>query len=131
MNGICKDFKFPPGTCFSKEHAWVRKNIYGLVKVGIDQFINVLLTDVSVSDIVEGNTYLRKGDIIFEPQSTMKKIKILLSINGTLKFVKSGITCKKIIDPKENYRITRLAADDFIEDNNKQISKSFLVKTGG
>ena len=89
----------PVDIFISKGHTWVKKNEYGLIKVGIDDFVIKSLGNFSVSKIAEPGTQIRKGEVIFEGISNGNNFKFRSPVDGEVKFTNPNILGKKISDP--------------------------------
>ncbi len=102
-----------PGDIFiSKGHTWAKKNEYGLIKVGVDDFIIKSLGNFSVSKITEPGTPVKKGDVIFEGISNGNNFKFRSPVDGEIKFTNPKILNKKINDPYgDDWSILMLAPE--------------------
>lgn len=113
--GSCK-FCSPSGTFFSPGHTWVRKNEYGLIKIGIDEIMVRTLEEISVVNIVRTETFVHADDFLFEIKSGNKLIPIKAPITGVLKFINPFIVGRKIEYPYGDDWVALMLATGFIED---------------
>jgi glycine cleavage system H protein len=89
-----------PGDIFiSKGHTWAKKNEYGLIKVGVDDFVVKSLGNFKVTRISEPGTSVKKGEVIFEGISNGNNFKFRSPVDGEVKFTNPGIVGKIIEDP--------------------------------
>jgi glycine cleavage system H protein len=102
-----------PGDIFiSKGHTWAKKNEYGLIKIGVDDFIIKSLGNFSVSKIAEPGTSIKKGDVIFEGISNGNNFQFRSPVDGEVKFTNPNILGKKIHDPYgDDWSILMLAPE--------------------
>jgi glycine cleavage system H lipoate-binding protein len=125
-------FQAPLELFLSKGHTWAQKNEYGLIKVGIDEFILKALGKVALTKTAEAGQALKKGDILFEGTVNNKVLKFRSPIEGTVKFINPNILNKKIADPYGDDWGLLLAANNFTEDKKTLFTgnelKSFLNK---
>ena len=110
------EFNSPSGTLFSTGHTWIRKNDYGLIKLGIDEVTINILGDTSLNGFSKKGTYLSKGDFLFEINSQQKKIRIYSPISGTLEFINPFIIDKIITDPYMDDWAALIRAQNIIEE---------------
>ncbi|HSD64276.1 MAG TPA: hypothetical protein VLB50_10775 [Ignavibacteriaceae bacterium] len=102
----------PEDIYLSKGHTWVRKNEYGLIKVGVDEFVVKTLGNFSITKIQEPGTVVKKGDTIFEGKSNSHHFKFKSPVDGEVKFINPGITGKIMTDPYgDDWSILMLAPE--------------------
>ncbi len=89
----------PRDIYLSRGHTWAKKNEYGLIKVGVDEFIVKSLGNFSITSIKEPGTSIKKGDILFEGNSNNHNFKFRSPLDGEIKFVNPGIIGKIMTDP--------------------------------
>jgi glycine cleavage system H protein len=89
----------PKDIYLSKGHTWAKKNEYGLVKVGIDDFVIKSLGNFYITKIYEPGTVIKKGDIIFEGDFNSHHFNFRSPVDGVIKIVNPGVMGKKITDP--------------------------------
>ncbi len=118
----CK-FCSPSGTLFSPGHTWVRKNDYGLIKIGIDEVTVRTLEEISVVRVAKAESFLHMDDFIFEIKSGEKEIPIKAPIAGTLKFINPFIINKKIEYPYGDDWVVLMQASGFIEDKSMLLTE--------
>ncbi len=112
--GSC-EFNSPSGTLFSTGHTWLRKNEYGLIKIGIDEVTINLLEEISISNFAKVGTFLSKDDFLFEIKSGYKKIPVFSPITGILEFINPFIIDKYITDPYLKDWIVLIRAHNYLE----------------
>ncbi len=113
--GSC-EFNSPSGTLFSNGHTWVRKNDYGLIKVGIDEVTINLLEESTICNMAKVGTHLTKDDFLFEISCRYKKIPIFSPVTGILEFINPFIVDRKITDPYINDWAVLIRATNFNEE---------------
>jgi glycine cleavage system H protein len=123
-------FMAPLDLFLSKGHTWAQKNEYGLIKIGIDEFILKALGKISLTKIADPGKQINKGEVIFEGIAGNKTFKFRSPVDGTVKFSNPNILNKRITDPYgEDWGIL-VAADNFLESKDSLFSgnelKSFL-----
>jgi glycine cleavage system H protein len=89
----------PRDIYISKGHTWAKKNEYGLIKIGVDDFVVKSLGNFSITKIIEPGSSIKKGDIIFEGNSNSHHFKFRSPVDGEIKFINPGIIGKKMTDP--------------------------------
>jgi len=125
-------FQAPLDLFLSKGHTWAQKNDYGLIKVGIDEFILKALGKITLTKTAEEGQSLKKGDVLFEGSVNSKVLKFRSPVEGTVKFINPKILNKKITDPYGDDWGLLLTADNFAEEKNSLFTgnelKTFLNK---
>lgn len=116
MTGILSKLNIPNGVYFSNNNLWVRKNIYGLIKVGINELALIQNKNLIIDKIVEIETTVKKGDFIFKAVSEKGITQYYSPINGLIKFINPNLQRKKIRDPYENDWIIIMLAENFTKD---------------
>lgn len=109
----------PGDLLFSRSHTWLQKNHYGLIKIGVDDFIDKSLGNYSFSKFADINKDIKRGEIIFELLSGNKLIKIPSPIDGTLKFINEDLLNKKNISPYQDWGV--LLAPKNYDENIRQL----------
>jgi len=106
-----------PGDIFiSKGHTWAKKNEYGLIKIGIDDFVLKSLGNFSVSGVAEPGTTVKKGEVIFEGTSNGHNFRFRSPLDGEVKFTNPNILERKIEDPYgDDWSILMIAPEYEIE----------------
>jgi len=89
----------PKDIFLSRGHTWAKKNEYGLIKIGVDDFVVKSLGNFSITNIKEAGTEIKKGDIIFEGKSNSHHFKFRSPVDGEIKFINPGIVGKIMTDP--------------------------------
>jgi len=94
-----RTISLPEDVYLSRGHTWAKKNEYGLIKVGVDDFIIKSLGNFSISNILIPGTVVKKGDVIFEGNSNNHHFKYRSPVSGEIKFTNPGIISKRMTDP--------------------------------
>lgn len=125
-------FQAPLDLFLSKGHTYAQRNEYGLIKVGIDEFILKALGKIALIKTAEAGQVIKKGDVLFEGTINNKVLRFHSPIEGTVKFINPDILNKRITDPYGDDWGLLLAADNFAEEKNTLFTgaelKSFLNK---
>lgn len=110
----------PNDIYLSKGHTWAQKNQYGLIKVGVDEFVVKTLGNFSITNIKEPGAIIKKGDIIFEGNSNNHHFKFRSPVDGEIKFINPGIIGKIMKDPYgDDWSVSMLAPE--YETNKSQL----------
>lgn len=118
----------PADIFISKGHTWAKKNEYGLIKIGVDDFVIKSLGNFSVSNIADPGTNVKKGDVIFEGISNGNNVKFRSPVDGEVKFTNPNIVGKLIHDPYgDDWSILMLAPE--YEISKYQLYSGDAVKT--
>lgn len=112
------NFEMPKDVLISKGHTMIKKLSHGLLQIGIDDFIQNLLKNFSLSKNIEAGKRLNVGDTIFESSAGNKIIKLRSPVAGVIKSaagynngnVKNASSLHFIIEPEH------------IDDNNSFLS---------
>jgi glycine cleavage system H lipoate-binding protein len=97
-----KNISFPKAIHISKGHTWAKLLKDGFIKIGIDDFVIKALGKISIINIVNENTNIKKGDIVFQGAVGSERVSFRSPIEGTIKTVNKKIIGKIISDPYEN-----------------------------
>jgi len=89
----------PAGVFFSNAHSWVQESQYGLVKIGVDDFLFKTLGKPSLSNFAEINKEIKKGEPIFEISTGGYSVVVPSPINGKVKSINENILDGKINNP--------------------------------
>jgi glycine cleavage system H protein len=111
----------PSNIFFSKGHTWLKKNIDGLIHIGIDEFGITALGTLSILNYAPVGKELKCGETLFEGAYGKKIVKFLSPINGIVKSVNTEIIRKKISDPYQTWGV-QLLSKDFPENEEKFLS---------
>jgi len=111
-------FRAPLEIFLSKGHTWAQKNEYGLIKIGIDEFILKALGKIAITKTAETGQAVKKGDVLFEAAVDNKVLSFRSPVQGTVKFINPAILNKKITDPYGDDWGVLLAAENFSEIKN-------------
>ena len=111
-------FRAPLEIFLSKGHTWAQKNDYGLIKIGIDEFILKALGKIAIVKTAETGQIVKKGDVIFEAAVDDKVLNFYSPVQGTIKFINPAILNKKITDPYGDDWGVLMASENFSEVKN-------------
>ncbi len=83
MVNFSTGFKYdvPAGTYFSRQHTWVWKNIYCLIKIGVDGFIVQTMYNPEVIPAAEIDMNIKLGDALFGIKSSDRKMILSSPVN--------------------------------------------------
>ena len=131
MSGSLLNIKknFSSEIYFSKEHTWVQKNDYGLIKIGITDYFNKRYGEVFASGFASTGSELKAGDKIFQLKINKDIIDIFSPLKGVVKFVNPWITIKKISDNFGDDWIILLAGYDFLKDKTSLLNYADYLVT--
>ncbi len=128
------NFKIPTDTYFSKRHTWIRKNDYGLLKLGLDEIIWKINEDLRFGNFVKIGTSLKKDDPMFEVAAGPKRYSIESPIAGVPVFYNPFIFRGNFADPYDDDWIILIRANDFLYDKKFLMSceeyKNWIDKMG-
>lgn len=117
-----RSISLPQGIYLSKGHTWAVKNEYGLIKVGIDDFILKTLGRLSIIKFAEPGVHLKKGDVLFEGSFGSRTFKFRSPVDGTVKFTNSNLKGKNITDPYGDDWSVLMTADNYDESRKSLLS---------
>ncbi len=118
----------PLGLLLSKGHTWVQKNEYGLLKVGVDDFIMKALGALKIQSVAAENSVIKKGDAIMEGMIGDKKVSFRSPVTGTVKLINQKIVNNNITDPYGDDWGLLIVPKDFQTDLTSLMSESNAVK---
>jgi glycine cleavage system H protein len=105
------EIKVPGNIVFSKGHVWMKKNKSGLIKLGVDEFVNKSLGKISIQNNLYAGKELKKGDILFEGIIGEAKLKFRSPVNGIVKSVNPISYISEISDSYSNWNLEISSAD--------------------
>ncbi len=99
-------FDLPEGVFLSKGHTWVKKLPHDLYQIGIDNFILQAFKKVTVNNVPEFGSELKRGDIIMEVEAGNKILKFRSPVDGIIKSI-YNITQEenKILNPYLQWQV--------------------------
>jgi glycine cleavage system H protein len=108
-----------PGDVYiSRGHTWAKKNEYGLIKIGVDEFVVKSLGNFSITKILKPGTNIKKGDVLFEGNSNSHHFKFRAPVDGEIKFINNGIIGKILTDPYgDDWSVIMLAPEYEVNKN--------------
>jgi glycine cleavage system H lipoate-binding protein len=86
-----RSFLFPDEVIFSNGHLWLLKLRDGMIKIGIDEFIQKSLGNLTLQPVVAEGMQVRKGDQILQADLGRKSIKFYAPVDGRVKFVNKNL----------------------------------------
>lgn len=95
----------PDNLMFSRSHTWLQSDDTGLIKIGIDDFVDKALGAYSFSSFAGVDRDIKRGDTIFEILSGNKSIRIPSPIDCTLKLVNKEMLNKKDLSPYRDWGV--------------------------
>ena len=101
----------PRGILLTKGHVWMKKNKSGLIKLGIDEFINKALGKISIQNNFSAGQKLNTGDVLFEGRIGNKKLMFHSPVNGIVKSTNSSPANKESSKPYGNWCIELISND--------------------
>ena len=125
MTGILSIENIPKGTYFLNTHVWVRKNIYGLILIGIELPKHNNLT---ITKVVDTGTIVKTNDFIFSATTETGSIQFSSPINGIIKFVNPDIVSRKIVEWYENDWVALILAYNYLKDRKLLLSNVAIKK---
>ena len=106
------ELKIPGGVLLSKGHIWMKKNNSGLIRLGLDDFINKVLGDISIKNNLSIGKELKRGDVIFEGLMGNKKLKFHSPVNGVVKAINSDSQDREYSDSYGNWHVELTSKDN-------------------
>jgi glycine cleavage system H lipoate-binding protein len=94
-----KSFFFPDEVLFSKGHLWLMSLKDGLLKIGVDEFIQKSFSSLVLQPVLSEGAYVKKGERILQANVGKNTINFFSPVEGKIKFVNKNINGKKIHDP--------------------------------
>ncbi len=98
-------FMNPGNVYLSSGHTWLEMIKEGLVRIGIDEFVQKTLSGLKFSTILTEGSRVKRGDILFTALSSDKIINFYAPVTGTVRNVNSE-GGRKIEDPYKSWFIS-------------------------
>ncbi|MDR3626214.1 MAG: hypothetical protein P4L45_05250 [Ignavibacteriaceae bacterium] len=117
------EIKVPDDIVLSKGHLWMKKNKSGLVKLGVDDFVNTALGNISIQNNLSVGKELKRGEVIFEGKVGNKKLKFHSPVNGVVRSINSNSHDREYSDSYSNWNV-ELSSKDFASGNVTYFSGS-------
>jgi glycine cleavage system H protein len=76
--------KIPQGILYGKNHTWVHMEKSGSVKVGINDLLQHITGEVTVSAMKEAGELIKKGELMTKIEQNGKTLEILAPISGRI-----------------------------------------------
>lgn len=119
-------FAVPSNILFSKGHTWLKKNMDGLIDIGIDEFGMTALGALSILNCATMGKELKRGETLFEAAYGNKIVKFRSPINGIVESVNTDIIGKKISNPYESWGV-QLSSKNFAENQGMFFRESEAI----
>lgn len=81
----------PPGIYFDKTHTWAFMKKNGLVKVGIDDFLQHVTGPITRIEMKKPGTRIRKGEILLTVVQSGKQLAVYSPVSGTITAVNKSL----------------------------------------
>ncbi len=124
----CSKYSGSFETYFSREHIWIRKNIYGLVKLGVDDYAVHSLCNPGVKLLISAVCYIRKGDNLFELEGKSGRLTLYSPIDCKIEFSNPVITWEIIDDPYNDDWIALVLFTGYIYEKNNLFNRDEYTK---
>jgi glycine cleavage system H lipoate-binding protein len=99
-----RGFVYPGDIYLSTGHTWVKMIKEGLVRIGVDEFIQKALSGINFISVLTEGSRVQKGDILFSAVSDDKIVNFYAPVSGTV--AKINTSAKGIDDPYKNWVIS-------------------------
>ena len=111
----------PEGFYFSQGHTWAKEDEYGMVKVGVDDFILKALGKFKYHQTAAPGSKIKKGDVIFEGGRGKDTFKFRSPVDGIVRMANSSVIGINLTEPYEN------SWGILVEPNNFATNKASLI----
>jgi len=78
------EFNVPAGVFISPTHNWVKIELNGLVRVGIDDFTQKMLGKISELELPKSGQQIKKGEPLFSIKQNSRSMKIPSPVSGKI-----------------------------------------------
>jgi glycine cleavage system H lipoate-binding protein len=99
-------FMYPGDIYLSTGHTWLKMLKEGLVRVGVDEFVQKALSGIKFITLLNEGTRVEKGDILFSAVSEDKIVNFYAPVTGTINKVNTGMQNREIEDPYKNWVVS-------------------------
>ena len=86
-SGSQHEFNVPAGIFISKNHTWVNVEMNGAARVGIDDFVRKIISQIDEVVLPKLNKEIKKGEILFTIKHNSKTIDISSPISGKVTLI--------------------------------------------
>lgn len=120
-----KSILAPEGLFFDKHHTWAFMERKGLVRVGVDDFLQHTLGKITKVKMRKAGTRIKKGDPLISITQKGKKLEIYSPITGIIQENNEKLVHEPSLintDPYTEGWVTTVKADDWMKE-----TKSFLM----
>jgi CheY-like chemotaxis protein len=85
------EFNVPAGLFISPAHNWIKLELNGSVRIGIDDFTHKILGDIDDLDLPENGKLIKKGESLFSIKQGSRSINIPSPVTGKIVAVNSNL----------------------------------------
>src|ERR1039457_1886256 len=86
-SGSQHEFNVPAGIFISRNHTWVNVEMNGAARVGIDDFVRKIISQIDEVVLPKLNKEIKKGEILFTIKHNSKTIDISSPISGKVTLI--------------------------------------------
>jgi len=79
-----KKIIIPRGILFDKTHTWTHMKKYGNVRVGVNDFLQHIIGDITKVIMKNNNEYVKRNDLLLSIIQNGKKINLYSPVNGKI-----------------------------------------------
>jgi glycine cleavage system H protein len=92
--------KIPQGLLFTKTHTWVHLEKSGEAKIGLDDFLMHMFSNMKINPLKKQGEHITKGELLAEIVQDGKKLKMRSPISGKITSANSLVTenCNMVKD---------------------------------
>jgi glycine cleavage system H lipoate-binding protein len=101
-----RGFAYPGDVYLSPGHTWLSMLKEGMVRIGVDEFIQKTLAGIKFITLLTEGSRVQKGDIIFSAVSNDKIVNFYAPVTGTIRKVNTGMQNRGIDDPYKNWVVS-------------------------
>ncbi len=81
-SGSKHEFNVPAGIFISRNHTWVNIELNGTARVGIDDFVRKIISNIDEVELPKLNTEVKKGELLFSIKHNSHTIDISSPLSG-------------------------------------------------
>ncbi|MBF0352941.1 MAG: response regulator [SAR324 cluster bacterium] len=86
------EINIPTGLFITPKHTWMQIELNGMVRMGIDDFVQKIIGEVDGLELPVEGTFFKKGDLLFTIRQGNKTAQITAPISGQVALVNSELT---------------------------------------
>lgn len=113
------EFNVPAGAFISPEHTWVNIEMNGVVRVGIDDFVQKIIGPIDDVELPKLMKKIKKGEPLFSIRRGSRKITIPSPVTGTIASTNTDLMDRISLIKRKPYEhgwICRIEASDLTEE---------------